>query len=627
MNMRGKMKPNSIKGRLTYDWSENYKKGTFVVMTLSCYDELKSILGTENIFLDNSAIVNEAEKILNIDSIAHLKDIYPEFQQRKYWKDIKLELLEIAKFEIVDIQKKIKDIACRLTTDLDRKLLKVYLDAEMSRKEIPRNTIQLLKAEIKKLEKVNKTKFVYSDDPIKQQISEYIATRERSKLTELLTNKFMEYNHIYTTKNDSKPELWIYSDGIYVPNGKSYIQEFCRELLCEDYKHYIASEVINKICADTFIEEDDFFNTNYVNIIPVKNGLLDLINNQLLEFDPKMIFFSKLPVFFNPRAKCPKIKKFLKSIVEPETIPILQEMVGFCLYKDYFIHKWFLLYGAGRNGKGAWIRLMENLLGKYNCKNIVLQKLEEDTFSIAELHGKLANFGGDIPNRKLIDTGNIKQITGGDSVSAQRKFLSSLNFRPYAKQIHSCNNIPDVDDISDGFFDRIMLIIFPYKFVEKSEYEKAKNKSKLRIKNDLIENEIKTPDELSGFLNFALEGLSRLLKNRNFSYSRSCDDVKSEFLRKADSVYAFFQDCCNKNTSEYVSKEEFREKYAQYCDEYGLIIKNDKDLHKTLITKLGLTSKRITLTTNPHRDNDENMKFDRVNCWCGVEFKKNVKGV
>ena len=50
-----------------------------------------------------------------------------------------------------------------------------------------------------------------------------LALKRRREATEMIVQEILNNNHIFSTKDDIKTEVWIYSDGIYKPNGKSFI--------------------------------------------------------------------------------------------------------------------------------------------------------------------------------------------------------------------------------------------------------------------------------------------------------------------------------------------------------------------------------------------------------------------
>jgi len=128
----------------------------------------------------------------------------------------------------------------------------------------------------------------------------------------------------------------------------------------------------------TYCRFEETFNLD-PELVPVANGLLRWRSGELLPFSPERAFTFKLPVAYDPLAKCDTWIKFVNEVTEcPEDVLILQEFFGYCLLRDYPFAKLLLLIGAGRNGKSTLLRMLTEMLGEDNCSNVPLQKLSEN---------------------------------------------------------------------------------------------------------------------------------------------------------------------------------------------------------------------------------------------------------
>lgn len=453
----------------------------------------------------------------------------------------------------------------------------------------------------------------YSD--LQKEVLIYVSLKDYDNCSELLVKELEKNNHIYTTKNDSKSEMWIYNEGIYVPNGKSFIREFCRKILCQTYCNYIANIVISKIETDTFIEEDDFFKNRYIEELPVENGILNVITKELNPFDPKKIFFNKLPVEYDLDAECPIIEKFLKEILtKKEDIDVAFELVGAGLYKDYFTEKAAMFVGSGRNGKSKFLELIKRLAGIENTCAVPIRSMKEDNSSLCELHGKLFNLAGDLSGGDLKDTGVFKETVGRDSLQAHRKFLTDLKFVNYAKHIFACNELPRVFDTTDGFWDKWVLLKFPYKFITIEEQQKLSEEERTmtKIKDPQIIDKLSTPEELSGFLNKALDGLDRLMKQKNFSLTEGTKEIKDFWIRNSDSFASFCIDLIKEDYEGYISKKALRKRFNKYCKKHKIKGSGDKAIKATLEDRYGVV------------DNRKMIDGEVINLWEGINFINNI---
>lgn len=445
----------------------------------------------------------------------------------------------------------------------------------------------------------------------KEDVLTLLAAKKRPDAIQLIVDHILDTKHIYTTRDDEKAEMWTYRNGVYVPQGRTYIKEFCSDILGKAYTAHIVNQVIAKIEVETYIDQKEFFINENVNLVPVQNGILNIKTKELSSFDPKYRFFNKLPTTYNRLEDCPAIKEFISQIMPTKSDNLVaQELFGYLLYRDYNVEKAFMFHGGGRNGKSKLIELMKRFIGVENCANITLQSLDKDNFAMGELFNKMANLAADLPSTKLTETGNFKSLTGHDLISAPRKFLSRVHFVNYAKMIFSANELPDTPDATEAFFLRWVVLDFPFTFLSEKELAAKADKTDCKIADKAIIDKISTEKEMSGLLNWALDGLQRLLKQGDFSYGKGAEEVRKHWMRKSSSVVAFIQDCLNIKYGGLVTKQDLHTAYWMYCKENGLEMETNKDLNAQITKRLPVIMKRVSsLDGNPR-------------CWEGIVFNE-----
>ena len=169
-----------------------------------------------------------------------------------------------------------------------------------------------------------------------------------------------------------------------------------------------------------------------------------------------------------------------------------------------------------RTARVCFLALLESLVGKENTASESLQKLECDKYRPAKLYGKRVNICGDIPDMKMQKSENFKKLTSGlDLIDAENKYQDPFTFQNTAKLVFSANDIPEGKK-DKAYYRRWILIRFPNNF----EGEKA-DKSLI--------TKLQTPEELSGFLNLALDGLKRVRENGKFSNEKSIEATQKEY--------------------------------------------------------------------------------------------------
>lgn len=450
----------------------------------------------------------------------------------------------------------------------------------------------------------------YHPNKLKEDVLMLLAAKKRPDAIQLMVDHILDTKHIHTTRDDERAEMWTYVKGVYVPQGRTYLKEFCSEVLGKAYSAHIVNQVIAKIEVETYIDQKEFFINENVNLVPVQNGVLNIITKELLPFDPRYRFFNKLPTKYDESLDCPSIKKFISDVLLTQSdVEVVQELFGYLLYRDYKVEKAFMFHGNGRNGKSKLIELMKRFIGMDNCANITLQSLDKDTFAMGELFNKMANLAADLPSTQLTETGNFKSLTGHDLISAPRKFLTRVHFVNYAKMIFSANELPDTPDATEAFFLRWVVIDFPFTFLSEKEIKQKTNPTNCKLADKSIIDKISKDEELSGLLNWALIGLERLLKNGDFSYGKGAEEVRKHWLRKSSSAIAFIQDCLVVEYGRLITLQDLNTAYWMYCRDHNLDLESNKDLKEKLTKRLPVMQKRVpAISGNP-------------TCWEGIKFK------
>lgn len=451
--------------------------------------------------------------------------------------------------------------------------------------------------------------YIFNPDYFSYDIECLLVNQEKTLLTELIAKAIEKELYIYSVRDDKSTEIWVYKNGIYVPQGRTYITEQCRKILKENITTYLLNAILLKVQSDSYIEQEEFFKNRYPYEICVENGILNLKTKELSNFNPEKIHFIKIPVKYDPEAICPNIDIHLKTVLKSEEdAKVFYELTGYSLIKEGFLEIAFILVGNGRNGKSKTLELKKRFLGAENCASISLQRMERDDFSICELHNKLANLCGDMGNRALKNPHNFKELVGRDEISAKRKFLNDIKFVNYAKMLFACNELPKTYDTTDGFWSKWVLFEFPYTFKSQEEIDvlSEKEKKKCKVKDANIIEKITTPEELSGLLNKALEGLNTVLFNKKFSSSQGVEEIKNMWIRKSDSFLAFCLENIEEDDECRIEKEILRNKYREYCKTHKVKKKEtDKGIKLSLEENYGVGEKRI----------------EDIWYWIGIKFK------
>lgn len=370
----------------------------------------------------------------------------------------------------------------------------------------------------------------------------------------------------------------IYENGVYNISGEKEAGRIIMDYMLPNYC-IMASIRDCREQWDILVSKDfDDFNRNPY-LVNVRNGLLDIRDMSFKEHTPSYLSTVQLNVEYNPQVDYPQFKKFLNEVLDCKLIPLVQEIVGYLLTTNTASQKAFVFWGPARTGKSTLLWVVEYLLlGKKNVSNIPWQEIG-DKFKTAELLGKLANVFSDLPSKSIDDTGIFKVVTGEDYLMAEKKNKNPFKFKPFARLVFSCNELPrNYVDRTEGFYRRLIIVPFSRQ-IDKNKIDKALK--------------YKFQREKEGILNWALEGLRRLYEN-NFEFSENelTDEVKKEYKRENNNVISFVEECCEIDSLFSCSRIEIYEAYKEFCVEAGLKTLSQIKFNKELEGNFNITRSR-----------------------------------
>lgn len=376
--------------------------------------------------------------------------------------------------------------------------------------------------------------------------------------------------------------IYDYVNNIYTAAAKSFYQKMI-EMFPAITKHQREEvyDYIRCICSDV-VECDKRF-------ISFGNGIYDLDFDRLLPHSPEYFITNKIKWNYNPEAYCSSIDAMLNKITcnDADLRAVLEEMMGYCMYRAVPYKKFFVLCGGKDNGKSTFIFALNNMLGEDNIAAQDIPNLERE-YNLATLKDKLANIKDDIGEGYFDGkcASLLKQLIGGNRLSARNPYGMPFTFESYATLIFTANNMPKIKDTDEGaLVEKLIKIPFDAHITkEDPDY------------NPNIVDELTTTEAMEYMVKLGVEGLKRVINKASFTASKRVEN-ETEIYRKENNPVLLFidEDLADGNT---IENENVKDVYARYLIFAGKNPLGSTNFNKAICKILGLTTKRSTIRVN-----------------------------
>lgn len=380
-------------------------------------------------------------------------------------------------------------------------------------------------------------------------------------------------------------QLHCYRDGIYI-TGHKYIENLMLQVI-PSIKANQRTEVLKYL--EVKIPDDEEVHMQET-LIAFRNGVLNIMTDELLPFSPEYIVTNKIPWDYNPNAYDELMDSTLNKIScnDHEIRSLLEECAGYCLYRKNDLETSFILTGTGSNGKSTYLEALECMLGQNNVSNLDIAELD-DRFSTVMLAGKLANIGDDISNEFLQGKtiAVFKKIVSANSIKAENKGQDVFFFKPYTKLLFSANTIPRMQ--SKGFSAiKRRLAIIPFNAVfskDDPDYDST------------VKWKLKSQSAMEYLIVIALQGLKRAL-SYGFTESSKVKDEVEQFEKDNNPVLGWLESLDEDDEVQYIARTPVNDLYVSYdsyCYQNGFKSTSNSEFSKQIQKKFSLKPSRRTI--------------------------------
>ncbi len=349
-----------------------------------------------------------------------------------------------------------------------------------------------------------------------------------------------------------------------------------------------ASEPLVATSQEEFDCDDYAFN--------VLNGTIDLRTGLLRGHQSRDLITKLVEVEFDPGATCPVWDNFLQDILPSAAVrEFLQRYLGYCLTGDVGEQVLAFFYGSGANGKSTFLATMQHLFGCYSCQApdslLLARKHAAHPTEITVLDGRRLAVCSEIEHGWRLHEPRVKQLTGGDRITARRMREDFWEFDPTHKIIIAANHKPRIRGTDEAIWRRILLV--PFEITIPRDKRDPKLLERLQR-------------ESSGILAWLVGGCLAW-QEQGLAPPEAVLAASARYRNEEDIVAKFLGERCSIVEGHSIAKRELYLQYELWANESG----------EATLSKRGFGARLIEQGFGDRRLGKEN-----VWCWNGIRLKE-----
>ena len=318
-------------------------------------------------------------------------------------------------------------------------------------------------------------------------------------------------------------------------------------------------------------------------LINTCGGVVDLRTGRMRAHDRLDRMTKVATATLAPGALCPTWLQFLDQATgsDPALINYLQRMFGYCLTGSTQEHALFFLYGTGANGKSVFVNTLFTIMGDYAANapmdTFMESRGDRHPTDLAGLRGARFVAATETEQGRRWNESKIKEITGGDRVSARFMRQDFFTYVPQFKLVIAGNHKPAIRNIDEAMRRRLHLIPFTLT-VPPEKRDKQLQAKLLTERNAIFEWGVQ------GCLAWQRQGLTP---------PQSVLDATDEYFESEDAMGRWLEErCVREGNAKSLTAELFSD-WKQWAESAGEFIGTQRRFSDLLLTR-GLQKWRNT---------------------------------
>lgn len=282
-----------------------------------------------------------------------------------------------------------------------------------------------------------------------------------------------EYIRMINYYNQSAYDQQDDQKDIYLQKAKN-LTDITYKLRDHPFKEKIMSE-----CKVMFYDGkfESLLDSN-PDLIGFNNGVYDLQTSEFRDGRPEDYISLSTEIdydeFSDEDEKIQAVYKFVSQVFPQEDVRdyVLILLASFLEGRNPN-EKFHIWTGMGGNGKSKLLELFELAFGRYGAKipvSLLTEKARTASSAanpeIARLKGVRCASAQEPSDDVGLNTGIVKDLTGGDKIPCRALYSEPFDFKPQFKIIFCCNNLPKISADDDGIWRRISVTEFKCRFID-----------------------------------------------------------------------------------------------------------------------------------------------------------------
>lgn len=304
-------------------------------------------------------------------------------------------------------------------------------------------------------------------------------------------------------------------------------------------------------------------------IICTPSGAVDLKTGELRDAERTDFFTKCTGAPYDPKCDTTIWEKFILEIMDgdKEMAEYLRRLAGYSLTADTSAQAFFVLYGAGLNGKNTLTDTLVKAWGSYHKTTtpetwLVNYQRNKD-LDMAMLVGARLTIASEFKENRAMDESIVKTVTGDGTIYARNHHAQGFDYEPSVKLWMATNHKPDVGSGSFGFWRRVRLIPFECKFSVDNDF-----KGRMMA-------------QAPAALTWAVQGAQEWLQGKGeLGDPKKVIDACNAYREESDELGRWIEACCIVDPMEIELFGDMYESYVDWCH-----ANRDKPASKTAIGK------------------------------------------